>query len=178
MNEQAVTETDTATQATEETDAQDLDQLLNEFDQETKTKEESETDEARQLLVELQTERTERDVEKAVNFIKEEGVDLPESTIMDMIYGRAARDPRFAEAFVQRNRNSDQFKKVLKTFAKSLAQPKNDEDLTKTRKEVVSAVSNASKSPAEEPLDRTAVAALSDADFNMLKRNLSRVRSN
>lgn len=185
MSEDAVTETDEANETSEDTDAQDdLDTLL-------KTYEESESEEKKDskeqpdnvaLLEELRRERQEREAEKtqkdlqnAVDTIKEHGVDIPDKYIRGALYDLADTDPRFSKAWVNRSSNPRQFNKVLKTLAKELKDDFLDKDLTDTKNDVVSAVKGASKEKGSEEMSekelRSKILKMNDQEFEKYKRD-------
>lgn len=159
--------------------AADLDSILSEFDQSTKpapapepAKAEVAPDVVRELA-QLRTKLEEREFKEAITpVIERVRGDVPKDVysdeeIQDWMDGRARRDPRLAQVWLQRTTNPGAWNKVEKVFKQDLAKKFSklpDPDATEDRAAVTAAVRGASqKAPAETTPH---YGAMTDAQLN------------
>lgn len=187
--EQAVVETTDAgaTPPVEEASAQDeLDTLLGEFSAEpepTPTAESSaeanKLDEVHAMLQDNQkkeaTRVTNERIADSVKMFKEAaGADISDDMVETLLHGKAAKDPRFATAFMEAQSKPAAWNSVVKAMAKeysSIVSAAPDPDATADQDAVVAAVQSAStKAPPSGDVSDNEVATMSTADFNKLQR--------
>jgi hypothetical protein len=169
--------------ATEGNDAQDLDSLLAAYNTSEPPKSEppKEPDDRlaayEQRLAELEKReaqvRSQAEVSEVVRSVRG---DLPidENLVEAYLQVEATKDPRLVEAFTNRRRDPDQWKKIEAGLAKKLKASVGadiDQVATETRDAVDAAVRSAStRTPVEEaPPD---IAAMSEAEFEQYKQTL------
>ncbi len=117
-------------------------------------------------------ERTDTDVAAAADIVKGD-LGISKERVIDSLYGKANRDPRFLRAFQQRHENPNAWNSVLRKMHDELAsdlKPKVDENLTDDRAAVEAAVRSQSTGSTEEPLPD--LGSMSDAEFNEAQRKL------
>lgn len=182
---QTVADTDAgAKPQTEDKGAQEpsIDELLKQFEAtetppEQAAKPEIKADDLREVVSfvkedreERIREKTDKDVLAAAQVVKGD-LDLDDDVIVDFLYGKASRDPRFLKAFQMRHENPDGWNRVLKAQGKELVDkfgPKIDQNLTDDHAAVAAAVRSASTGSSEEaPPDFN---SMSDAEFNAWQR--------
>ena len=189
--EQAVVETPDAgaTPPVEEANAQDeLDTLLGEFSAETEptppaesSAEANKLDEVHAMLQDGQKKEAlrvtnERITESVKTFKEAAGTDISDDMVETLLHGKAAKDARFAKAFIEAENNPAAWDSVVKAMAKEYAaivSAAPDPDATADQDAVVAAVHSAStKAPAADAPGDDEVATMSTGDFNDLQREL------
>lgn len=161
-----------------------IDELLKEFEQsETPTEQQSKSDlkaddirevvdYVRETRDEKSREKTDADVAAAAKVVKGD-LGISEERVIDTLYGRANRDPRFLTAFQQRHENPNAWSNVLRKMHDELASelsPQVDTNATDDRAAVEAAVRSQSTGSTEEPLPD--LGSMSDAEFNEAQRKL------
>ncbi len=180
MNKEVVAETsevapeETIQTESAQTDEKSLDDLLtefsSEFDNDTKTPEPESTEKTAEIsaadIAEVKgfmqeqrdaaTDNAVLDAAKTVKAAIGDGlsVNISEQRIVDSLYGRAARDPKFTQAFVSRDEKPELWNKVLTQYAKEyqadLGQP-IDQQVTSDREAVVTSIRGQSTAKEEAP---------------------------
>lgn len=184
-DEPVVDQTDTTEAESAQTDEKPLEELLNkfnsEFDKDTTPEKTEATDEVsqadvtemKQFMAEQRQTQTDSAVSEAAKTIKSViGDDLPinvsEDHIVDLLYGKASRDQRFLNAFVQRNQKPEEWKKVLAGVANKLKDDFGkpiDQQVTNDREAVTTSIRGQSTETEEAPN----FAVKTDAEFNAWK---------
>lgn len=178
MSKQAVVEKPDAPakQESEGEDAQSLDDLLNQF--ETETEETSTPEKADPMVKEVYQHFLDQQIAAAVKTVKDAaGLDVDDQIVRDLLEGRAQRDTRFRQAFVQRRSNPGAWNKILNSVGAEYASHfKIDRGMTETTDQVVSAVQGATTSRPESnagPSDKD-IRRMSDAEFHKYTQELMR----
>lgn len=120
-------------------------------------------------------ERAERDVNEAIETLKDGWDDPPPDRVLKGdLHRAAAEDPRFLQAFQQRHRNPEAWKRILKAQQRELRaefESRPDREATDDRRAVESAVRSSSRAPqpAAEP-SKEDWNKMSDAEFERRKR--------
>lgn len=180
-----VDQPDTTEAESAQTEEKSLDDLLDnfnsEFDQDTQpgktetTEEVSKSDvaEMKQFMAEQRQTNTDTAVSEAAKTIKSMiGDDLPinvsEDHITDLLYGKASRDQRFLNAFVQRTQKPQEWNKILAGFANKFKDDFGkpiDQQVTQDREAVTTSIRGQSTVTEETPN----LAGMTDAKFDEWK---------
>lgn len=187
MTPQTVADTDAgAKPQTEETSAQEpsIDELLEQFKatetppEQQPQKTDLKADDLREVVDyvrdardEKANEQTTADIAAAAKVVKGD-LDIDEEVVVDLLHGKAGRDPRFLKAYQVRRENPSDWESVLKAAGRELASSltKPDQGLTDDRAAVEAAVRSASTGSTEEaPLDFN---TMSDREFNAAQKKL------
>lgn len=168
------------------TQTADLDTILSEFRTATETAPVPEQKPVAEVapdvvarVRQLETTLAERDFKEAITpVIKRIRGDIPEDVladdeVQDLVDGRAKRDPRLQQAWLNRASNPGAWSKIEKALNQELAKKFSklpDPDATEDRAAVTAAVRGASqKAPAETPPN---YGAMTDAEFAQAKARL------
>ena len=164
----------------------DLDTILAEFDHGTKSAPAPEPKPAADVppdvvkrLAEVETKLAEKDFKEAITPVLERiRGDIPKEVlgndeIQDLIDGRARRDPRLQQAWINRAQNPGAWNKIEKALGQELSKKFSklpDPEATEVREAVTAAVRGAStKAPAEKAPN---YGAMTDAEFQREKASL------
>ena len=159
----------------------DLDTFLDEFQGASKEEPKSDSEQpdvtSRLENVEaaIYQEQYRRDIGGVVQAIRGEldADTFDDDLVVGYLDARAKRDPRIANAWVQRHQNPEAFNKVQKSLADEFqkrfgSQP--DKAVTEDREAMAAAVRGASTATAEQ--EQPDLKNLSDAEFNQLKQKM------
>lgn len=167
----------------------DLDKLLKEFDSPSETSKPEATVSLKAIspvikfvneeMIAKQNERLSKDISDAVSFVKEGDVAKEISTklVRGYLEGYAAENDSFKNAFLNRNGNTDEWKRQLgeakKAFLEEIKSLPSSQNMVQSDIEAARAsVSGRVSQPGEpKPLDPNALMSLSDQEFEKVKSN-------
>lgn len=174
---------ETVEEESAQTDETSLDELLDnfnsEFDEDTQPPEskdnlsDADVAEVKEFMTEYRQEQTNKAVSTAAKTVIQalgDEVNVTEDTVVDLLYGRASRDKRFLNAFIQRDAKPKEWHKVLAGVASKLKDDLGgqiDQTITNDREAVANAIRGKSTVTEDEPPNLN---AMSDAEFNQWKR--------
>ncbi len=166
-----------------------LDDVLGEYDQATQPKQVEQPDNTGtegnddklvlQYVKQKMYEDAQKEVTSAVNdaikTVKEVSrLDLPDKALQGYLNVLADENPRFRQAFLERDVNPARWQEAVRAAGRELAKPAVDENLTQDANDVVQSISRVSKqesaSSSERPLSEKDFNRMSDAEFKAWER--------